>query len=45
VQDELAEEILGGRIVDGNTVLVDAGEDGLIIHPTAEPPAIDAAAA
>jgi ATP-dependent Clp protease ATP-binding subunit ClpB len=44
VQDELAEEILGGRIVDGNTVLVDAGEDGLVIHPVTEPPAIDAAA-
>jgi len=44
VQDELAEEILGGRIVDGNRVVVDAGEDGLVIHSAAEPPAIDAAA-
>ncbi len=44
VQDELAEEILGGRIVDGQTVVVDAGEDGLVLNASAEPPAIDAAA-
>ncbi len=43
VQDQLAEEILTGRVSDGATVLVDAGEDGLVIRP-GEAPAIDAAA-
>ena len=44
VQDELAEEILAGRIADGQTVLVDVGENGLVLRPVNEPPAIDAAA-
>ena len=44
VQDELAEEILGGRIADGQTVVVDAGEDGLVLRPATDAPAIDAAA-
>jgi ATP-dependent Clp protease ATP-binding subunit ClpB len=43
VQDQLAEEILTGRVSDGATVLVDAGENGLVIRP-GEAPAIDAAA-
>ncbi|WP_417307753.1 ATP-dependent chaperone ClpB [Devosia sp.] len=33
VQDRLAEEILGGTIADGQTVVVDAGEDGLTVRP------------
>jgi len=33
VQDGLAEEILGGRVSDGSRVLVDAGEDGIILTP------------
>ena len=36
--------IHGGRIVDGQTVVVDAGEAGLVLHATSGPPAIDAAA-
>ena len=44
VQDELAEEILGGRIVDGQTVQVDAGDNGLVLRPASPAPAIDAAA-
>jgi ATP-dependent Clp protease ATP-binding subunit ClpB len=44
VQDQLAEEILGGRIADGQTVVVDAGETGLVLKASREPPAIDAAA-
>ncbi|WP_395821313.1 AAA family ATPase, partial [Devosia sp.] len=43
VQDQLAEEILTGQVSDGATVLVDAGENGLVIRP-GEAPAIDAAA-
>jgi ATP-dependent Clp protease ATP-binding subunit ClpB len=44
VQDQLAEEILQGHVADGTTVLVDVGENGLVIHPGAVAPAIDAAA-
>ena len=33
VQDELAEEILGGRVTDGSRVLVDANEDGIVLLP------------
>ncbi|RYE86116.1 MAG: AAA family ATPase, partial [Hyphomicrobiales bacterium] len=44
VQDQLAEEILGGRIVHGNAVVVDAGENGLVLRPTGESTPIDAAA-
>ena len=31
LQDPLADEILAGRIHDGSTVKVDAGQDGLVI--------------
>jgi ATP-dependent Clp protease ATP-binding subunit ClpB len=43
VQDGLAEEILGGRVVDGDQVMIDAGEDGLVLLPGG-PAAADAAA-
>ncbi len=33
VQDGLAEEILAGRVVDGQTVTVDAADSGLVIRP------------
>src|SRR5207253_2735696 len=33
VQDQLAEEILGGTIVDGDNAVVDAGETGLVLRP------------
>ena len=33
VQDGLAEEILGGRVSDGSRVVVDAGEDGIVLLP------------
>ena len=33
VQDRLAEEILGGTITDGQTVVIDAGETGLTLRP------------
>src|SRR5690554_1287650 len=33
VQDEMAEKMLAGDVVDGGTVKVDAGEDGLVILP------------
>ena len=33
VQDRLAEEILGGSITDGMKVLVDAGQDGIVLRP------------
>ncbi len=33
LQDPLAEEILGGNIVDGDVVNVKAGEDGLVLKP------------
>ncbi len=35
VQDRLAEEILGGRVVDGQHVVVDAGDAGLVVRPGA----------
>jgi ATP-dependent Clp protease ATP-binding subunit ClpB len=34
LQDPLAEEILAGRIADGETVEVGAGKDGLKLHPS-----------
>ena len=34
LQDPLAEEILAGRITDGETVEVGAGKDGLKLHPS-----------
>ncbi len=43
VQDGLADEILSGRIADGDQVLIDAGEDGLVLLPGVTP-ATDAAA-
>ena len=43
VQDRLADEILAGRITDGMTVVVDAGEEGLQLHP-ADAAQVDAAA-
>jgi ATP-dependent Clp protease ATP-binding subunit ClpB len=33
VQDGLAEEILAGRISDGSKVVVDAGEEGIVLLP------------
>jgi len=33
VQDRLADEILSGRIADGSSVTVDAGEEGLVLIP------------
>jgi len=33
VQDGLAEEILAGRVADGDTVTVDVGENGLVLRP------------
>jgi ATP-dependent Clp protease ATP-binding subunit ClpB len=45
VQDRLAEEILGGTILDGVTVLVDADEDGIVLRPQPEgEPQVEAAA-
>jgi ATP-dependent Clp protease ATP-binding subunit ClpB len=43
VQDRLADEILAGRIVDGQTVQVDAGDGGLLLFPEADT-VVDAAA-
>ncbi|MFN4211847.1 MAG: AAA family ATPase, partial [Devosia sp.] len=43
VQDELAEEILGGRVADGSSVLVDANDEGVVLRPGG-PGAADAAA-
>ena len=37
VQDQLAEEILGGRIPDGSHVVIDAGEEGLMLRTSAQP--------
>ncbi|UYN98406.1 MAG: ATP-dependent chaperone ClpB [Devosia sp.] len=33
VQDELAEEILSGKVSDGGNVLIDAGEGGIVLLP------------
>ncbi|WP_196260615.1 ATP-dependent chaperone ClpB [Pelagibacterium limicola] len=44
VQDEMAEKLLAGEIVDGGSVKVDAGEDGLVILPMIEGEVVDAAA-
>jgi ATP-dependent Clp protease ATP-binding subunit ClpB len=45
VQDQLAEEILAGKIVDGSEVVVDAGEEHLVLRPknAGETPQIAAA--
>jgi ATP-dependent Clp protease ATP-binding subunit ClpB len=34
VQDGLAEEILAGRVSDGSRVVVDANDDGIVLHPS-----------
>jgi ATP-dependent Clp protease ATP-binding subunit ClpB len=39
VQDPLAEQILEGKISDGETVKVSAGKDGLTFNGTAAKPA------
>jgi len=44
IQDQLAEEILAGRVADGTTVVVDAGEEHLILTPMKGPEVTDAAA-
>src|SRR5690606_12960386 len=36
VQDEMAEKLLAGEIVDGSSVKVDAGDAGLVILPVVE---------
>src|SRR5690606_31573363 len=33
VQDELADEILSGKVSDGSRVVVDADESGIVLHP------------
>jgi ATP-dependent Clp protease ATP-binding subunit ClpB len=43
LQDNLAEQILAGTVADGTSVLVDAGDAGLLLFPQAEV-ATDAAA-
>ncbi|WP_375452604.1 ATP-dependent chaperone ClpB [uncultured Devosia sp.] len=43
VQDGLADAILSGRIADGDAVLIDVGEDGLVLLPDL-PAMVDAAA-
>jgi ATP-dependent Clp protease ATP-binding subunit ClpB len=45
VQDRLAEEILAGRVVDGETVRLDANVDGLVVTPDSGVPEIVGAAA
>ncbi|HEY4199106.1 MAG TPA: ATP-dependent chaperone ClpB [Devosiaceae bacterium] len=36
VQDQLADEILSGRVSDGATVMVDAGEEHLVLRPVSD---------
>jgi ATP-dependent Clp protease ATP-binding subunit ClpB len=45
VQDQLAEEILAGKIADGSEVIVDAGDEHLVLRPknAGEQPQIAAA--
>ncbi|SMQ86356.1 ATP-dependent Clp protease ATP-binding subunit ClpB [Devosia lucknowensis] len=43
VQDELAEEILSGAVSDGNRVVVDADDSGIVLLPGASASAIAAA--
>ncbi len=45
VQDRLAEAILAGKVTDGQTVLVDAGDAGLMLVPELEGEVISPAAA
>ncbi|MDP1730990.1 MAG: ATP-dependent chaperone ClpB [Devosia sp.] len=44
VQDQLADEILAGRVSDGMTVAVDVGENGLALRPATGDLPVDAAA-
>jgi ATP-dependent Clp protease ATP-binding subunit ClpB len=44
VQDEMAEKLLAGEIIDGGSVKVDAGDAGLVILPVVEGEVVDAAA-
>ncbi|HWJ87474.1 MAG TPA: ATP-dependent chaperone ClpB [Pelagibacterium sp.] len=45
VQDELAEQLLAGNVVDGGTVRVDAGDGSLLITPILDGEPVDVAAA
>ena len=44
IQDQLAEEILAGKVADGTNVVVDAGEEHLVLKPEKGPEVTDAAA-
>ncbi|CDP51453.1 ClpB protein [Devosia sp. DBB001] len=44
IQDQLAEEILAGNVADGTNVVVDAGEEHLVLKPEKGPEVTDAAA-
>ena len=44
VQDQLAEAILDGRVMDGMHVLVDATEGGLVLRPVIDAEPVEAAA-
>jgi ATP-dependent Clp protease ATP-binding subunit ClpB len=43
VQDELAEEILSGSVTDGARVVVDADDNGIVLHPASQLPSEAAA--
>lgn len=43
VQDELAEEILSGKVTDGTRVRVDADEEGIVLLPVGDAAASEAA--
>ena len=40
LQDPLAEAILGGEVMDGSTVKITTGPDGLVFHGKATPPGV-----
>jgi ATP-dependent Clp protease ATP-binding subunit ClpB len=42
VQDALAEDILGGQVSDGERVVVDASEDGIVLLPQGKSDAVAA---
>ncbi|MFD1941261.1 ATP-dependent chaperone ClpB [Paradevosia shaoguanensis] len=44
IQDQLAEEILAGKVADGTNVVVDAGDEHLVLKPEKGPEVTDAAA-
>jgi len=44
IQDQLAEEILAGKVADGTNVVVDAGEEHLVLKPEKGPEVTEAAA-